>query len=177
MRIVAGSCKGRMIKTLEGQNTRPTTEKVREAIFGKLQFEIPGSTVLDFFAGSGAIGIEALSRGAKKCFFVDKSRDAMRIIKMNAESCGFTADSVFIQADFEKAAAGITEKFDFIFIDPPYQSGFYTRAFELAMGLLAEDGLIVAEHEAPIEVPKGLHIVQEKRYSRIFVSYIARDQE
>lgn len=174
MRIVAGAAKGRIIGTPEGNDTRPTTDKVREAIFGKLQFEIPGSHVLDLFAGSGAMGIEAMSRGAEKCVFVEKNRNAMRIVKKNAELCGFNKQSTFINADFEKAVAALDEVFDFIFIDPPYKSGFYEKAFELSLRLLKEDGVIVAEHEDEIIIPDCYEVYAEKKYSRICVSYIRK---
>ena len=95
MRIITGSQRGRKLLTLEGLHTRPTSEKVKEALFSIIQFEIEGRRVLDLFAGSGQLGLEALSRGARECVFVDNDRDAMRVIRQNAEKCGFTDRSRF----------------------------------------------------------------------------------
>ncbi len=176
MRIIAGSAKGRPLKTLEGMNTRPTLDKVREAIFGKLQFMIPGSRVLDMFAGSGAMGIEALSRGADSCVFIEKNRQAMKIVMENAENCKLKDKSVFMLQDYKKACEALKggEKFDFIFIDPPYAEGMYESSFELATELLFEDGMIVAEHDRAISKPIGFELIDEKHYSSVSVSYFKR---
>ncbi len=120
MRIITGSAKGKQLKTLEGEETRPTAERVKEAIFSALQFELEGRTVLDLFAGSGQLGLEAMSRGASSVRFVDASRDAMAIVKENAEKTGFFDDCRYSVTDYRNFLRKSEEKFDIVFIDPPY---------------------------------------------------------
>jgi len=122
MRIITGSAKGKRLLTLEGEATRPTSERIKGAIFSSIQFDVADRIVLDLFAGSGQMGLEALSRGAERAVFIDSSREAMEIIKKNAENTGFFQKSHFLVADFRnyiRKAAG-REKFDLVFIDPPY---------------------------------------------------------
>lgn len=141
MRIITGSAKGRKLLTLEGDATRPTSERIKGAIFSSIQFELEGRRVLDLFAGSGQMGLEALSRGAAKATFIDSSREAMEIVKKNAVSTGFFDSSHFLVSDFRnyiRKASG-RESFDLVFIDPPY-------AMECCVetaGLLAEAELII----------------------------------
>ena len=128
MRIIAGDFKGLKLKSPEG-DTRPTSEKAREAIFSSLQLEIPGAAVLDLFAGSGAMGIEAASRGAEKVVFNDNSKEAARIV---AENCvRARLDAEIHNMDYNRLLKKLSaegEKFDIIFIDPPYASGYGRRA-------------------------------------------------
>jgi len=122
MRIITGSAKGKKLSTLEGEATRPTSERIKGAIFSSIQFEIENRRVLDLFAGSGQMGLEALSRGAERATFIDSSRKAMEIVKRNAENTGFFSRSHFLVSDFRnyiRKASG-REKFDLVFIDPPY---------------------------------------------------------
>lgn len=93
MRVITGSCRGKKLKTLESLDTRPTTDMVKEAVFSIIQFDVPASSVLDLFAGSGQMGIEALSRGASHCVFVDSNPEAVAIVKDNVDSCGFNKES------------------------------------------------------------------------------------
>ena len=122
MRVITGTARGKRLKTLEGDATRPTSERIKGAIFSSIQFEIEGRRVLDLFAGSGQMGIEALSRGAGSAFFVDSSREAMEIVKSNYTDCGFADRSRTLVQDYRnyiRKASG-REKFDLVFIDPPY---------------------------------------------------------
>ena len=122
MRVITGTARGQRLKTLEGDATRPTSERIKGAIFSSIQFEIEGRRVLDLFAGSGQMGIEALSRGAGSAFFVDSSREAMEIVKSNYTDCGFADRSRTLVQDYRnyiRKASG-REKFDLVFIDPPY---------------------------------------------------------
>ena len=122
MRIITGTRKGVRLETLEGENTRPTTEKIKEAIFSAIQFEIEGCRVLDLFAGSGQMGLEAMSRGAQSCMFVDSAREAMDIVKKNAQKARFFDESRFLVSDYRnyvRKASG-KDSYDLIFIDPPY---------------------------------------------------------
>ena len=122
MRIITGSAKGKKLLSLEGDATRPTSERIKEAVFSSIQFDIEGRRLLDLFAGSGQMGLEALSRGAEKATFIDLSREAMDIVKQNAKITGFFDSSHFLVSDWRnyiRKASG-REQFDLVFIDPPY---------------------------------------------------------
>ena len=146
MRINTGRFKYRKIEVPE--NARPTTEKVREAVFSMLIGRIEGATVLDLFAGSGSLGLEALSRGAEYCVFNEVNRKNYKILKNNIENCKAEEISSTYNNDFRKALVFANREFDIIFVDPPYREGYYGEVFELIeeYGLLADDGVIVAEH-------------------------------
>ena len=176
MRVIAGKVKGLKLKAPEGLDTRPTTDKTREAIFGSLQFEIPGSRVLDLFAGSGAMGIEALSRGADEAVFIDKSRNAVRCIEDNLKAAHMSAK--VINPDFSSALQRLEGEFDFIFVDPPYQSGFYREAIELIKirGLLSEKGKLVLEHDGSLEV-EGVRIIKDKKYGKAHIKICGLELE
>ena len=122
LRIITGKAKGKRIETLEGEATRPTSERIKEAVFSSIQFDIEGSRVLDLFAGSGQLGLEALSRGAASVSFVDLAREAMDVVKRNAKSTGFFDECRYIVSDWRnyiRKAAG-KDKYDLVFVDPPY---------------------------------------------------------
>ena len=122
MRIITGSAKGKKLVSLEGEATRPTSERIKEAIFSSIQFDVEDRRVLDLFAGSGQMGLEALSRGAAKATFIDLSREAMEIVKQNARITGFFEVSHFLVSDWRnyiRKASG-REQYDLVFIDPPY---------------------------------------------------------
>ena len=141
MRIITGSAKGKKLATLEGDATRPTSERIKGAIFSSIQFDVENRRVLDLFAGSGQMGLEALSRGAERVTFIDSSREAMEIVKKNAKSCGFFDQSHFLVSDFRnyiRKASG-RESFDLVFIDPPYDMKCCTEA----AALLSKSKLII----------------------------------
>ena len=122
MRIITGTAKGKKLVSLEGDATRPTSERIKEAVFSSIQFDVEGRRVLDLFAGSGQMGLEALSRGASKATFIDLSREAMEIVKQNARTTGFFDVSHFLVSDWRnyiRKASG-REQYDLVFIDPPY---------------------------------------------------------
>ena len=122
MRIITGSARGKRLFTLEGDATRPTSERIKGAIFSSIQFDIENRRVLDLFAGSGQMGLEALSRGAQRCTFIDSSREAIEIVKKNAKATGFFEKSKFLVSDYRnyiRKASG-RDSFDLVFIDPPY---------------------------------------------------------
>lgn len=140
MRIVSGDYKYRKLEI--PADMRPTTEKVREAIFSMIAFDIPEAVVLDIFAGSGSLGLEALSRGAAKCYFNDENRQTYRILKSNIEACKAEAKSILTNSDFRRCLGMINEKLDIVFIDPPYKEGYNNGWYEEAIILLEEYGLI-----------------------------------
>ena len=149
MRIITGSARGAVIETLEGEATRPTAERAKEALFSMIQFELEGRKVLDLFAGSGQLGLEALSRGAASCTFIDEAREAVDIIIKNAKNAKLfdrARVSAIDYAAFLRGAAG-NEKYDIIFLDPPYASSYVADALRLIdeYELLALGGRIVCE--------------------------------
>ena len=141
MRIITGTAKGKKLATLEGNDTRPTSERIKGAIFSSIQFDLEERRVLDLFAGSGQMGLEALSRGAARATFIDSSREAMEIVKKNAKDTGFFDRSHFLVSDFRnyiRKASG-KESFDLVFIDPPYAM----KCCKDAALLLAKSGLLL----------------------------------
>jgi 16S rRNA (guanine966-N2)-methyltransferase len=151
MRIIAGIYKGRRLKTLEGLSVRPTSDRLRETIFNILTPRIEGARFADVCAGSGAIGIEALSRGARHVTFVESSLKAARIISENLRNCGIREDYRVINRDAIRALKNLASEkaqFDVIYFDPPYNSDLYTPVMWLIAkhDLLAEDGVVIVEH-------------------------------
>ena len=158
MRIIAGTARGRKIEAPEGKNTRPTLDRVRENLFNILQMNIRDSRVLDLFAGSGALSIEALSRGAESATLVDSDRNANRIQKKNLEALGFADRAEVLLRDWKQAAAELARedrRYDLVFLDPPYRMTDLREVFAAVGELLAEDGLVILEHEAKAEVTAG----------------------
>lgn len=179
MRIIGGTAKGRRLASFRGMSIRPTTDKVREAIFNILPRPFTFKNVLDLFAGTGAMGIEALSRGAESVTFVDNDPKAVKIIKKNLELCKLTDKAVIIDRDVHSALDLLSrkgEKFDLIIIDPPYN----TSATGIALngidgkGLLNTDGIIVSESSKRIiwdgEL-KGIELADRRRYGDTVVSF------
>jgi len=150
MRIIAGKYRGRKLLPPKDDAIRPTGDRVKETVFNVIQFRVGGSRVLDLFSGSGALGIEALSRGADEVVFVDNSLSAVNLIKRNLERV--EGKHSVRHCDYKDALIAQSGKFDIIFIDPPYQSGLGERAVDLilANGLLSDGGVIVFEHSSDI---------------------------
>ena len=179
MRVITGSARGRRLKELEGLETRPTTGKVKEALFSVIQFDIEGRRVLDLFAGTGQLGIKALSRGAECAVFVERRRDALQVIRENLEACGMTDKARVVNGDaMSYLKSG--EKFDLIFLDPPYASGLLEQALEeiVRFDICRRHGIIVAESAAdktlpPLAGPYALY--REYRYGKIKLTVYHRD--
>ena len=125
MRVITGEFRGRKLESPDTNDIRPTSDKVKEACFNILMNDIYGSVCCDLFAGTGSLGIEALSRGAERCYFGDNSREAVRLIKTNVAKCGAEERAVIINGDYKKVLKRIPEKVDIFFLDPPYRSGVY----------------------------------------------------
>ena len=155
MRVISGSARGRRLKELQGMDTRPTTDKVKESLFNIIQFELPGRQVLDLFGGTGQLGIEALSRGAARCTFVDQRREAAALIRENLEVCGFSGLSQVVQGEAVSFLSSCREKFDLIFLDPPYQADLLDRSLEAItrFDILREHGIIICESAADWGIP------------------------
>ncbi len=166
MRVITGSLRGRRLLTLEGNDVRPTTDKVKEAIFSIIQFDVPSAIVLDLFAGSGQLGIEALSRGAKRCVFVDRAREAVQIVKKNIDSCRISDAARVYNCDSIDYLRGAPGGFDIAFVDPPYEQGLVVKALELLKDKMSQRGIIVCEHEGGLELPDRIgRIKVRRRYS------------
>lgn len=175
MRIITGTAKGKRLATLEGDATRPTSERIKGAIFSSIQFEIENRRVLDLFAGSGQMGLEALSRGAASSTFIDSSREAMEIVKRNAESCGFFGASHFLVSDYRnyiRKASG-RESFDLVFIDPPYSMEACTESARLLVKekLIIPGAIVVlesGEEEVKLSLLSecGYEVIKSERYGK-----------
>ena len=173
MKITSGDYKYRNIEVPKG--IRPTTEKVREAVFSMIREWIPGACVLDLFAGSGAMGLEALSRGAEKCWFSELNRQNFRVLLGNIDNCRAGEKSVAMNCDFKAAIARINDRLDIVILDPPYeQLDYYPQAIGLLeeKGLLDEGSVIVAEHLYDNKLSDSygrLTRIKEKKYGSIGV--------
>ena len=155
LRIITGTAKGKKLITLEGEATRPTSDRIKEAVFSSIQFDLENRRVLDLFAGSGQLGLEALSRGAASAFFTDSAREAVEIVKKNAAVCGFSDKCKYLVSDWRnyiRKASG-REKFDLVFIDPPYSMECCADALErLEKSELLADGAIVVLESGTEEI-------------------------
>lgn len=175
MRVITGTARGRRLKELQGMETRPTTDRVKEAIFSIIQFELEGRRVLDLFAGTGQLGIEALSRGAAKADFVDQRRDAAALIRENLQLCQLADRGTVHCAEAFAFLASCRETYDIILLDPPYGTGLLQKALEQIQkfDILRDHGIIICEsplEEKPAELalPYGLH--RTYRYGKIQVA-------
>lgn len=171
MRVITGEARGIKLLTPEGTSTRPTTDRVKEAMFSILQFEIEGRDVLDLFAGTGQLGIEALSRGANRAVFVDSGAPAVRLIKENLRRTKLGDRGRVYQCDYQKYLQTCGEKFDLIFLDPPYAEKFLENALEIIseIDILRVGGIIICEKtmEKVLEREvKGLQLHREYRYGK-----------
>jgi 16S rRNA (guanine966-N2)-methyltransferase len=171
MRIVAGTYRGRKLTTLTGTDVRPTGDRVREAIFNALGSlgVVHGARVLDLFAGSGALGLEAISRGAAHVTFVDSSFQALEVVKANIAACGCSSESTVIRSEAKAHLERSQEKYDLVLLDPPYEFDSWT---ELLSGLVAQT--LVIESNRPIDPPDGSEVLRQRRYGGTVVTVVAR---
>lgn len=153
MRVITGSARGRVLETLPGEDVRPTTDRVKEAMFSIVQFELEGRRILDLFAGSGQLGIEALSRGAEYATFVDSSRDSIACVKSNLLKTGLKTNSSVVQSDSLTFIRTSRETFDIAFLDPPYGKGILQTALPLVAKRMSDGGVIICEHPKGEEMP------------------------
>ena len=155
MRVITGKARGVTLKTPEGLTTRPTTDRVKEAMFSIIQFDIPGARVLDLFGGTGQLGIEALSRGAKHCVFVDAGEPACRLIRENLKRVKMEKDALVIRGDYLDYLSKCRENFDIVFLDPPYAEVFLENALKklTEIDILQTGAIIVAERPVGKELP------------------------
>ena len=182
MRVITGSARGRRLKELEGMETRPTTDRVKEGLFNVLQFDIEGRRVLDLFAGTGQLGIECLSRGAASAVFVDKRPDAVKLIRENLKLCDLTDRARVVAGDSMEFLKSVREKFDLVLLDPPYQAELLEAAIAhiARHDLLTPHGMMAAEHTADKTLPAlsaPYRMGRTYRYGKIAVTIYHRDGE
>lgn len=174
MRVDSGIFKGRRLLENKFEHIRPTTDKVRQALFTKLQFFLPNKRGLDLFCGTGALGIEALSRGASEVVFVDKDARSASMARENLKNLGVKAK--VIRCDAVRFVESCEEKFDLIILDPPYKSGLYEKIVPKLFPLLEEDGIIVCEHDKKDVFNYSPFVIyDEKRYGNTVLTYLCKN--
>ena len=178
MRVISGNARGHKLAAPGGLDTRPTTDRIKESLFNIIAPDLYDCEFLDLFSGSGAIGIEALSRGAKKAVFVDNDKQAIEAMEYNLNHTKLMDRAEIFKAEVMtaiKALGAKNAKFDIIFMDPPYMAGLYkpTLSTILSEGLLNKDGYIIMEHPARVELPAvdGFKVVRRKDYKTTVMSF------
>ncbi len=187
MRIISGNAKGTILKTLKGTNTRPTLDRVKEALFNIIQFDIPNTKILDLFAGTGSLGIEALSRGAKETTFCDNSSEAIKIIEENLIKTKFEKKSKIIKKDYLNTLESLQDKFNIIFLDPPYKTDYVIKSLTKIseQDLLTKDGKIIIEtndEQKENDINKilkdknkiNLEIYDKRKYGTVILIFIRK---
>ena len=180
MCVITGKARGVVLKTPDGMQTRPTTDRVKEALFSIIQFEIPGCRVLDLFGGTGQLGIEALSRGAKSATFVDASDAACKLIKENLKRTKLESDAKVIRSDYMDYLRRCRETFDVIFLDPPYAEVFLENSLNCIteIDILQTNGIIVTERPLEKELPwdfPGFTRSKDYKYGKTLITLYRKD--
>lgn len=173
MRVITGTLKGKRLVSPEGRDVRPTPDRVKEGLFSALHFDIEGRRILDLFAGSGQLGIEAISRGAESCVFVDSSKESVKIINTNIAACGLENKTKVYTMDYSSYCAMSRETFDYVFLDPPYAAGLMTPAVKAVLPLVSDYGAIICEHPPEVKLETeigGFYIHKSYRYGKVLVS-------
>jgi 16S rRNA (guanine(966)-N(2))-methyltransferase RsmD len=179
MRVITGSARGRNLATLEGEEiTRPTSQSTKEALFSSIQFELEGKRVLDLFAGCGQLGIEALSRGAVFCTFVENNRQAYKIVEQNIKTCNMGEMSSLV---FSDAVSFLNRKgtFDIAFLDPPYNRGLIDECLNLLSGHMSDGGVIICETARDESLPEkagDFSISRQKNYGKSKLTYYRKER-
>lgn len=181
MRVITGSARGRRLKEPTGNDIRPTTDQVKESVFNILQFDIEGRTMLDLFGGTGQMGIEALSRGAKRVTFVDSSQTSVKLIRDNLKTVGFENNADVIQGDSVRFLDSCG-KYDIIYIDPPYASELYGEVLNKInkIDILKDNGIIVCESLYGAELPQMVspyRMKNTRKYGKIAITVYTKDTE
>jgi 16S rRNA (guanine966-N2)-methyltransferase len=185
MRVISGSCKGRVLKSVPGNQTRPTTDKVKESIFNMIGPYFHGGVALDLFAGSGGVGIEALSRGMDKAIFVDRHPKAIQTIKQNVSLCKLEDKSEIYRNDAFRALKALIKRqltFDCVFLDPPYKQQELEKILHILDNeqLVNENGFVVCEHEANVQLPNEVgqfQVIKKETYGIIGITIFQRSAQ
>lgn len=175
MRVITGSARGVQLKTPDGMLTRPTADRVKEALFSIINSDIPGSHVLDLFGGTGQLGIEALSRGAARCTFVDAREEACQLIRENLRRTKLLAEGNVIRSDYMSYLDRCAERFSIIFLDPPYAEEYLEKAIKriVEIDILQTDGIIVTERPLGKELPwafEGYQRSKDYKYGKTLLA-------
>lgn len=180
MRVIAGEARGRRLIALPGEDiTRPTIERVKEAMFSSIHFALPGARVLDLFAGSGQLGIEALSRGAARCVFLDQNRDAVSVVMQNCKHCGVFDRSRVSLGEARLFLTSAKEQFDIVLLDPPFRQDTLPALLPLVDTVTAPGGTVLCETERDAELPDtagGLMLEKKYQYGTIAVWRYAKER-
>ena len=185
MRIISGKARGTKLYTLDGMNTRPTLDRVKESIFNIIQNEIDGAKVLDLFAGSGAIGLEFLSRGAKEAVLCDKSKEAIDVIRKNINKIHMEEKTKVFNTDFETCLEKIkNQQFDIIYLDPPYATNYIVKSLKkiIEFGIITKDSTIIIETDDEKRILKEIEnleieIVDKRKYGRATIIFLKIENE
>jgi 16S rRNA (guanine(966)-N(2))-methyltransferase RsmD len=183
MRVISGKCRGTKLSAPDGMNTRPTTDRIKETLFNILAFDVPGCRFLDVFSGSGAIGIESLSRGAKEATFIEQDKQAARVIRDNLTKTRLTPFATLYETDVLTALRTLAARhtaFDLIFLDPPYALPTIPLVLEhiVSGNLLSDGGYMVLEHATGTDYPvKGLRVLREKKLKTTTLTFYERECE
>lgn len=184
VRVISGSARGLKLNKPGDDRVRPTTDRVKESMFNIVQDWVYDSQVLDLFAGSGALGIEALSRGASQAVFCDNSLDSIKIIKSNIEKAKVVDRSQIVSGDFKRCLRDMEAKnqsFDMIFVDPPYYKGLFEEVLDTIRSckILKKDGIVIVEHDAkrPIGQVEGLEVYKEKKYGITMLTFYCLEDD
>ena len=158
MRVITGSARGAKLRTLDGLDTRPTSDRVKEAIFNIIQFDLEGRRVLDLFSGSGQLAIEALSRGASYAVLVDQNLEAVKVIKENLKKVRMDQRASVFRADYQQFLSTCRESFDLIFLDPPYAEKYLEKSLQIIseIDILSEGGIIICERSREKALPPSV---------------------
>ena len=183
MRVISGVAKGRKLKTAEGLSTRPTTDRIKETLFNIIAFDLPEAKFLDLFSGSGAIGIEALSRGAAEAAFVEQNPLCQEIIRENLLHTGLDKPSRVLGMEVIQAIGLLSREkalFDIVFLDPPYEAGLIEPTLQeiLEGGILKKDGYIIVERSAqmPLVPIPGFRVLREKEYRTTVLTFLCLEE-
>lgn len=177
MRVITGTARGRRLITPNGLETRPTSDKVKEGLFSAIQFDIEGRRILDLFAGSGQMGIEALSRGADSAVFVDNSKAAIYTIEENIRNCGFKDKASVYNTDYKSFLTANKNTFDIVFLDPPYKAGVLEDAIKSVIPFLSDYAIIIAEHPHDLILEdeiSGFKATKKYKYSKTAATVFRR---
>lgn len=177
MRIIAGKYRGKILATFEGEEVRPTADRVKESLFNILSQKMLGARVLDLFCGSGALGLECLSRGAAEAVFNDVSKDSVRILQKNIASMKLGTEARVMNYDYLTALNTLKGEFDLVFLDPPYRFDYGVPALEklVGRGLIADDGVIIYERDCPFEGEvRGLEKYDERKYGKTVLTFFKK---
>lgn len=179
MRVITGIARGKKLVTVAGNDiVRPTGEKVKEALFSSIQFDIEGRRVLDLFAGSGQLGIEALSRGAQSATFVDCNDASLKAVKQNLESTSLADKALVHKSDYATFALRSNQKFDIAFLDPPYKAGILEDAVLKIIHLMSDYGKIFCEHPSELKLPEKIDsfiVTKVYRYGKTLITVYKKD--